>query len=353
MNINDVATSYENIVAKIVSTNVKDSKCEKEDYAKDLTFIPWEDMRIEESMGKDGKSFRVISYEKVKGEKLNKEYSDVFLIKAQGKEEKYHDFYVNNFISEITKNLSDSTSLKEDIKALEKGVEDLVDEMRQNISKGISNDIEKLKTKFSVNGVDFTFKELMDSTKVMDYARSILIVPGGDINYNDYAEMGIAKGKVITYAKNNLNESQQKLLNSSIAAKIQNVIDSEHKFADIVYKNGLQRDDAKKFYGIKNVQSATNKEYAKMIMDKFATVDYADKKDFEEVIKEYKSIIKPVLEEYGVKDTTNNQCLTELINYQIDKFTSLFDESYKNTILSVSEVRKMFGNAECFIDTCR
>ena len=72
--------------------------------------------------------------------------------------------------------------------------------MKKKTSEGISNNIENLNTKFKVNGVDFTLKELVDSSKVMDYAGSIVNTLGG-MDYNDYAEMGVAKGKVSSYAE--------------------------------------------------------------------------------------------------------------------------------------------------------
>lgn len=59
--------------------------------------------------------------------------------------------------------------------------------MEKNISKGIFNNIENLNTNFNVNGVDFTFKELMDSSKVINYANSILMNTGSGLDYVNYA----------------------------------------------------------------------------------------------------------------------------------------------------------------------
>ncbi|WP_027626424.1 hypothetical protein [Clostridium lundense] len=333
----------------IKNVNIKEEKKS----AAEITFIPWEDMDYEKCIGKDGKKFEVVSYYKVKGETLNKDYLDVFSSKAQGKDVKCYDYYVKNFLAKITKNFSDSGSLKNDEESLKKGIDDLVGEMKKNISKGISNNIENLNTKFNVNGVDFTLKELMDSSKVMDYANSILRTTGSGLNYENYAEMGIAKGKVNTYAEKNLNTDQQKLLNSTMSARIQKIIDSVPEKVDETYKKGIVVDKNNKFYAIKNVQAATNIEYAKEIMDTFANVDYSNIESFEKATEIYRNLIKPVLESAGVINIGRNQALTDTTNYEINKFKSLFDESYKRVFLSAAEVRKMFGNSKNVIDICR
>lgn len=319
----------------------------------EITFIPWEDMNYEKCIGKDGKEFEVVSYYKVKGETLNKDYLDVFSSEAQGKEVKCYDYYVKNFVAEITKNFSDSGSLKNDVESLKKGIGNLVEEIKKNISNGISNNIEKLNTKFKVNGVDFTLEELMDSSKVMDYAKSKLPTIKSGLDYEDYAEMGIVKGKVNTYAEKNLNTEQQKLINSTMSARIQKIIDSVPEKIDEDYKKGIVLDKNNRFYGIKNVAAATNNQYAQEIMHTFENVDYSNVHSFEKATEIYKSLIKPVLESFGVENIGRNQALTYTTNYEISKFKSLFDENYKSITSSVAGVRKIFGNSKNVIDVCR
>lgn len=321
--------------------------------ATEITFIPWEDTDYEKCIGKDGKEFEVVSYSKVKGENLNKDYLDVFSSKAQGENDKCYDYYVNNFISEVTKNFSDSGTLKKDQESLKKGINNLISEMKNNNSKDISNNMQDLNTKFNVNGVDFTFKELMDSSKIMDYATSMLPTMGSGLDYEDYAKMGIVKGKVNTYAEKNLNEDQQKLIDSTVSARIQKVVDAALKGMNENYKHGMAIDKNNKFYSIRNVEFATNKEYAQEIMNNFAKVDYSNIKSFEKAEEAYKGLIKPVLESEGVINMGRDEALNDTTNYEISKFQSLFDESYESIISSVPQVRKMFGNSKHVIDVCR
>lgn len=329
------------------NTNLK----EGEKAATEITFIPAEDIDYEKCIGKDGKEFEVTSYCKVKGENLNKDYLDVFCSKAQGKDVKYYDYYVKNFAAKIAQNFSDSSSLKDDEKSIEKGIDDLVSEIKKNISKGIPNNIENLNTKFKVNGVDFTFKELVDSSKVMDYACSIVNTLGG-MDYIDYAEMGIAKGKVRSYGEKNLNAEQQKLLNSTMSTRIQKVIDSVPDISTQIenlkrsnIKIDIVTDKNSKYYAVKSIECATNKEYAQKIMDTFANVDYSNPKSFDKAIDEYKILIKPTLEEEGIINMGRNDALDFTINYEANKLKPLFDKNYKSVILSSAKVKSLYGHS--------
>lgn len=88
-------------------------------------------------------------------------------------------------------------------------------------------------------------------------------------------------------------------------------------------------------------------------MNKFESIDYSDKNAFDRALDEYKFIIKPVLKEYGIEDTLVSKALTESINYRIKSLKSLNEGRYKDTILSISKVRKIFGNSKNNIDVCR
>lgn len=51
----------------------------------EILFIPGEDINNEKCIGKDGKNFEVVSYYKVDGENLDKDFEDVFYSKLKGK----------------------------------------------------------------------------------------------------------------------------------------------------------------------------------------------------------------------------------------------------------------------------
>ena len=58
------------------------------------------------------------------------------------------------------------------------GINALVKEMRENISKGISNTPDNLKTKLSTGGIELTWKELMNMQKTGKYIDKFLDAGG-------------------------------------------------------------------------------------------------------------------------------------------------------------------------------
>ncbi|BCN29595.1 hypothetical protein bsdtb5_08900 [Anaeromicropila herbilytica] len=331
--------------------NTNTSVSEEYRAADKITYIPWEDMKHQVSIGKDGKEFSVpIGYYKMNNENLTRDYMDVFSSKAQGKDVSNYEYYVKNFITDITKDFSDSSSVKNDEVSIEKGVGDLVSEMQENKSLGISNEIGNLKTKFSVNGVDFTIKELMDSKKTMDYATSMIPTTGSGLDYMNFGDMGIAKGKVRTFAEQNLNKEQQDLLNSTISARVEKIINSVPEKVNPNYLKDKIIDENNKFYSIKNTQAATNTEYARKIMDTFENVDYTDIDSFKKASQEYRRLIKPVCESFGVINIGRNQALTDVINYEINRFEKFYDESYQRVYLTPDEFKEKIRTAKNVID---
>lgn len=332
---------------------IKNAKTEGNCRPHEVTTIPWDDMFDQKCIGKDGKEFEVVSYYKIKEEVLNKDYVDVFSSKSQGKDVKCYDYYVKNFIAEATKNFSDCSSLKDDTKSLKKGIDNLILEMKNNTSKGISNNMENLKTKFNVNGVDFTLKELMDSSKIMDYARSVMPTIRSGLSYEDYAELGIVKGKINTYGEKNLNKDQQKLLNLNISARVEKIIASVPERIDEKFIKNIVKDLDNKFYGIKNVQAATNIEYARKIMNTFENVDYSNIESYERATKSYGKLITPVLKAAGIVVMDIRNDLAETVEYEVSKLKPLADVSYENIIKTADEVRRNCGNPRNIINVCR
>ena len=75
------------------------------------------------------------------------------------------------------------------------GLNALVNEMKENISKGIANTPDNLKTKLFAGGIEVTWKELMNMQKTGEYIDSFLAA-GGSGTYMTYANIGIARAYV-------------------------------------------------------------------------------------------------------------------------------------------------------------
>ncbi len=98
------------------------------------------------------------------------------------------------------------------------GLNALVNEMKENISKGISNTPDNLKTKLSTGGIELTWKELMNMQKTGEYIDKCLGA-GGEGTYATYAMIGIAKAYVHKPGLD-LTEEQVKFLSEAVEKKI-------------------------------------------------------------------------------------------------------------------------------------
>lgn len=94
------------------------------------------------------------------------------------------------------------------------GINALVKEMKENISKGIANTPDNLKTKLSVDGMEVTWKELMNMQKTGEYIDKFLGA-GGAGTYMTYANIGIARAYVHKSGLG-LTEDQVKFLSEAV-----------------------------------------------------------------------------------------------------------------------------------------
>ena len=75
------------------------------------------------------------------------------------------------------------------------GLNALVEEMKENISKGIANTSDNLKTELTAGGLKLTWKELMNLQKTGEYIDKFFggATPG---SYDTYAKIGIARAYI-------------------------------------------------------------------------------------------------------------------------------------------------------------
>ena len=75
---------------------------------------------------------------------------------------------------------------------------------------------------YNVDGVSFTNEEMKACKEVVKYAIAALPTKGSDLDYEDYAVMGIAINMVNTYATEHLTEEQAEVVNKSTLAPASN-----------------------------------------------------------------------------------------------------------------------------------
>lgn len=215
---------------------------------------------------------------------------------------------------------------------------------------------------YNVNGVVFTNEEMKNSKEVIKNAISMLPTKGSDLDYSDYASMGIAGNMVSTYVKENLTEEQADILNKTIADYMESLISAE---AENQTNMGYVTDsDRNKYYQtsgtlsgeaiaslkkeiakvnmsgsncntlLANLEaagkgggltaSASNKGLAGSIKELFANANLNGQDDISEVLEKYRMLIMPAYEEWGLSDNRYDKSLTHAISNDISRFSMQF-----------------------------
>lgn len=224
---------------------------------------------------------------------------------------------------------------------------------------------------YNVEGVTFSNDEMKNLKNVMKNAISLMKTKGSDLDYNDYASMGIASNIVNSYAKQNLNVEQTQIASKSISNYISGVIKAQ---ADWDKVDGNE----KEFYAVKTVISkkaaddfgknvsansnisksiqstlmdniakattegsktamATNVRLANSIMDIFSKVDMNNENEISSAFDKYREKILPAYSEWGLSNTAYNNLLDNKINNDL----SIFSRQISNAAALVANVKNI------------
>ena len=92
----------------------------------------------------------------------------------------------------------------------------------------IENHYEKSDRAFVIDGVEFSSDEMKAVKEVVRSAlKSVGKRAGSNLDYNDYAKMGIAENQVRAYATENLTEEQAEVVNRTVSSYINHMIQGE------------------------------------------------------------------------------------------------------------------------------
>ncbi len=220
-----------------------------------------------------------------------------------------------------------------------------------------TKDMPKITTdgNYIVGGVSFTKEELEKCRMVMKSAVNGISGGIGNLDYENYARMGIAAGSVKTYASKQFNEEQAKVISHAMdeyneaLIKAEKDIMSDGTYTDsdfgkvseyygkahILSEGELaalnnMKDELSKISGDTYahsekglavlVQSATNQKLTGELMDIFSNVDMSDKNALNRAYARYEELMKPVYEAYGMNDEHGG--LTRVINQDINSFNA-------------------------------
>ena len=218
---------------------------------------------------------------------------------------------------------------------------------------------------YNVDGVSFSNEEMNACKEVVKNAIAALSIKGSDLDYEDYAAMGLAENMVSTYAREHLTEEQANVLEQSISGYMEQLINAEQERQagegySIDEREGIGlTGELNKYYAVRKtlgesaaesfkkllneklpqqtrntllanlehaqtcgsvVQSATNRELAGMIRELFKNTDIKNPASMSSACSRYKELMKPVYQSYGVMDTAQHKSLTHVLNQDVNRF---------------------------------
>lgn len=115
--------------------------------------------------------------------------------------------------------------------SITRGVYNLVDEMKENLKNGVANTLENLKTKFSIEGREFTYKEMSAIQKTGSYLQK-MIVGNSPCGYDDYMKMGMARAYAYK-PELGLTKDQADVLSEAAERMIQQKLENNKHWIEI------------------------------------------------------------------------------------------------------------------------
>lgn len=171
-----------------------------------------------------------------------------------------------------------------------KAVYSLADEMKENLKNGVANTLDNLKTKFRIEGKDFTYKEISEIQKTGNYLQTMI---GGNspCGYDDYMKMGMAR--VYAYKPDlGLTKAQADLLSTAAERRINQKLEENKRWLDIAASEE-QNSRWKGYYIGGSVAVASNAQIISEIMKAFSDMDPSDKNSVEKAVSRYQELLKP------------------------------------------------------------
>lgn len=171
------------------------------------------------------------------------------------------------------------------------GINALVKEMKENISKGIANMPDNLKTEFSVDGMKFTWKELTDMYKTGAYIDKFLAA-GGSGTYTTYSHIGIAKAYVHK-SELGLTEKQVKFLSDAVEKKIDRKLESSRLIFELAAADRQNPMWEGYYIGGTNTQPvASNTKMISEIAEAFSKIDPNDKSTYDAAVDKFEDVMQ-------------------------------------------------------------
>lgn len=219
---------------------------------------------------------------------------------------------------------------------------------------------------YNVNGVAFSNEEMEACKAVVKNAIVALPIKGSDLDYEDYAAMGIAVNMVNTYVTEHLTEEQAEIVSICINDYFDSLVQEEKgRHAQSGYLIDATEDignteNLNNYYAVRHqmsdevvnslksqltsnlpentrntllsnleharkngsvVQSASNEQLAHTIRVMFQNINLRDGDEVNDAYEKYKSIMTPVYTASGIENTDNHASLSHVLEQDVRRFT--------------------------------
>lgn len=214
---------------------------------------------------------------------------------------------------------------------------------------------------FVISHTEFSREELEQCRVVMKSATcnmDIGIGKNANIDYRNYAQMGISYSIVKDYAENNFTNEQSEVIKRAMEAYNSLLIDLEKEtlsqdnfisssMGEISKYYGIQRvlsenevrfiDEFRERYGnsgtqisMATLQSATNTEVISKLQDIFSQIDASSDSSLTKAFSEYKELVKPVYLASGLSSNdANKQLNIDISNFKKQVSNVLASTNYR------------------------
>ncbi len=221
--------------------------------------------------------------------------------------------YSNNIKADIVSYFSTASSRKSDEQAIIHAYKSAVKEIAQNITDSKVNPTSDLKTTVTVNGTQWNFAELLNTVEKLNKSFEYFDTKV-NLDYSDYAKIGVSKADANKWAKEHLSEDKQKVISEAMNARAETLVQREKEglevFRHIWDKPGVVMPEEKAKYYETAVLSASNKEVREEIMKLFEETDYDFPSAVTNTVNKYRNIMSPIYLAFGA----TNGVLPEYLN---------------------------------------
>lgn len=232
----------------------------------------------------------------------------------------------NNIRADIISYFSTASSREDDEKAIVNAYKSLLKEIKQNIADGKENPDNDLKTTVTVNGTEWNFAELLKTIDKLNESFAYFDCKG-NLDYSDYAKMGVSKADVKNWAKENLSEDKQRVIGNVLNARVETFIQREKEGLEIFRdwdKPGFVMPEEKAKYYETHVLSATNKEVREEIMKLFEETDYRSSAAVSNTVNRYRNMMSPIYLAFGAANRILPEYLDSAANDIYKYISGLF-----------------------------